>query len=58
MDLMGHTDIRTTLLYAHVTEDSVRDDADREAIANGLPFDHTPNHDNPATNVVPFTKAS
>ena len=58
MDLMGHTDIQTTLIYAHVTEDDVRDEADREAIANGLPFDLTPDRDAPAQNVVPFTKAN
>ena len=58
MDLMGHTDMRTTLIYAHVTEDDVRDEADREAIANGLPFDLTSDRDDPAQNVVPFTKAS
>ncbi len=58
MDLMGHKDMRTTLIYAHLIEDRERDEKDRKVIAKGLPFDLTPNHDAPAPNVVPFTKAS
>ena len=58
MQLLGHTDMRTTMIYAHAIEDTVRDEADREAIAEAMPFDLTPNHDDPAQNVVPFTKAS
>ena len=58
MDLMGHADMRTTLIYSHVTEDNVRDEADREAIREAMPFDLTSDRDAPAQNVVPFTKAS
>ncbi len=58
MDLMGHKDMWTTLIYAHVIEDRERDEKDRKVIAKGLPFDLTPSQDAPAPNVVPFTKAS
>jgi len=58
MDLMGHTEMRTTLIDAHVTDDRDRDDKDRKVIRKALPFDLTPNHADPAANVVPFTKAS
>ena len=53
-----NSNIRMMLLYAHVTEDNVRDEADREAIREAMPFDLTSDRDAPAQNVVPFTKAS
>jgi len=58
MELMGHGDIRTTLLYTHVVHDPARDAEDADALKEGMPFDlGTPSKDDPS-NVVPFKKAS
>ena len=58
MELMGHSDIRTTLLYTHVVHDPARDAKDAEALKEAMPFDlgdGAANED--ASNVVPFRKA-
>ena len=58
MELMGHSDIRTTLLYTHVVHDPARDAKDAEALKEAMPFDlgdGAANED--ASNVVAFKKA-
>jgi integrase len=58
MELMGHGDIRTTLLYTHVVHDPARDAKDAEALSEGMPFDLGGSPKDGASNVVPFKKAS
>ena len=58
MELMGHSDIRTTLLYTHVVHDPARDAKDADALREGMPFDLGGGANEDASNVVPFKKAS
>ena len=58
MNLMGHKDMRTTLLYDHVIDDQDRDDNDRMVLKRGMPFDLGGGANEDASNVVPFKKAS
>ena len=59
MELMGHGDIRTTLLYTHVVHDPARDAKDAEALKEAMPFDLGDGvSGEDASNVVPFKKAS
>ena len=57
MELMGHGDIRTTLLYTHVVHDPARDAKDAEALKEAMPFDLGDGAAD-ASNVVAFRKAS
>ena len=57
MELMGHGDIRTTLLYTHVVHDPARDAKDADALKEGMPFDLGGGINEDPSNVVPFKKA-
>ena len=39
MELMGHKDMRITLLYDHVIDYPDRDDNDRKVLKKAMPFD-------------------
>ena len=62
MELMGHADIRTTMIYTHVIEDPERDQSEADAIEKSMPFNTQskpmakPNV--APDNVVKFKKAS
>ena len=59
MNLMGHKDMRTTLLYDHVIDDHDRDENDRMVLKKSMPFDLVNGAaDEDTSNVVPFKKAS
>ena len=58
MNLMGHKDMRTTLIYDHVIDDSDRDDNDRMVLKKSMPFDLGDGAHEDPSNVVPFKKAS
>ena len=56
MELMGHADMSTTLMYKEYVEDPERDEADAKAVSGTYGLDL--NMAAPASDVVPFTKAS
>ena len=58
MNLMGHKDMRTTLLYDHVIDDPDRDDNDRKVLKIAMPFDLGGSPKDGTSNVVQFKKAS
>ena len=58
MNLMGHKDMRTTLIYDHVIDDHDRDENDRMVLKKSMPFDLGGSPKDGASNVVPFKKAS
>lgn len=42
MELIGHADIRTTLMYTHVVEDLERNEAEADALATTMNFEPAP----------------
>jgi site-specific recombinase XerD len=58
MNLMGHKDMRTTLIYDHVIDDRDRDQNDRMVLKKSMPFDLGGSPKDGASNVVQFKKAS
>ena len=58
MNLMGHKDMRTTLLYDHVIDDHDRDENDRMVLKKSMPFDLGGSPKDGTSNVVQFKKAS
>ena len=57
MELMGHADMKTTLIYKHIVHDPERDQAEASAVASGLRFTiNRPDGDAPDSNVVPLKK--
>ena len=58
MNLMGHKDMRTTLIYDQVIDDHDRNEKDRMVLKKSIPFDlgnGAANED--AANVIAFRKA-
>ncbi len=43
MELMGHSDIRTTMIYTHTIDDPKRDQSEADAIAKSMSFEPNPN---------------
>ena len=58
MELMGHSDIRTTMIYTHTIDDPKRDQSEAAAIAKSMSFDTNPKPNVAPNNVVKFKKVS
>ena len=58
MELMGHSDIRTTMIYTHTVEDPERDQSEADAIAKSMSFEPNPKPNVAQDNVVKFKKVS
>ena len=58
MELMGHSDIRTTMIYTHVIEDPERDETEAAAMASSMPFNTNSKPNVAPNNVVKFKKVS
>ena len=56
MELMGHAEMSTTLMYKEHVEHPERDEADAKAVSNTYGLDL--NMAAPASEVIPFTKAN
>ena len=58
MELMGHSDIRTTMIYTHTIDDPKRDQSEAAAIAKSMTFEPNPKPNVAPNNVVKFKKVS
>jgi integrase len=58
MELMGHSDIRTTMIYTHTVEDPERDQSEAAAMAKSMPFNTNSKPNVAPNNVVKFKKVS
>jgi integrase len=58
MELMGHSDIRTTMIYTHTIDDPKRDQSEAAAIAKSMSFDTNSKPNVAPNNVVKFKKVS
>jgi hypothetical protein len=58
MELMGHSDIRTTMIYTNVIEDPERDETEAAAMASSMPFNTNSKPNVAPNNVVKFKKVS
>jgi integrase len=58
MELMGHSDIRTTMIYTHVIEDPERDETEAAAMASSMPFNTNSKPNVAPDNVIKFKKVS
>jgi site-specific recombinase XerD len=58
MELMGHSDIRTTMIYTHTVEDPERDESEAAAMEKSMPFKTNSKPNVAPDNVVKFKKVS
>ena len=56
-ELMGHADVRTTMIYTHVIDNPEQEDKDAAIMAAAMPFDLDGPNVAP-NNVVKFKKVS
>ena len=55
MELMGHADMKTTLIYKHIVHDPERDQVEAFAVASGQDLTiNAPKDEGPGSNVVPL----